>query len=121
MANVGDFDADGITGLAIQHVLTVKHDPLVVLPDDPGQRVQRAVASTARRTAGSTARGGFLWSGAASLALGLLIVFEWPGSSGWAIGTLVGAAVLFSGITRTVISATIHEEAHKLNEQVRAA
>lgn len=68
-----------------------------------------------------TARGGFLWSGAASLVLGLLIVFEWPGSSGWAIGTLVGAAVLFSGVTRTVISATIHEEAHELNARVRAA
>lgn len=68
-----------------------------------------------------TARGGFLWSGAASLALGLLIVFEWPANSGWAIGTLVGAAVLFSGVTRTVISATIQEEAHELNAWVRAA
>lgn len=70
--------------------------------------------------AGST-RGWFLVSGIASLALGLLILFGWPASSGWAIGTFVGVAVLFNGITRAAISRTIHRETRKLDRAVRAA
>jgi uncharacterized membrane protein HdeD (DUF308 family) len=36
--------------------------------------------------------------------LGFLILARWPASSIWAIGTLVGVAVLMRGITRSVLS-----------------
>ncbi len=54
--------------------------------------------------------GWFLVDSFVSLALGLMIVFEWPSSSQWAIGTLVGTGVLMNGITRTVVSAAIHHD-----------
>jgi uncharacterized membrane protein HdeD (DUF308 family) len=40
-----------------------------------------------------------------SFLLGLLILMEWPLSSVWAIGTLVGLAVLMSGIVKIVVAA----------------
>jgi uncharacterized membrane protein HdeD (DUF308 family) len=55
-------------------------------------------------------RGWFLFSVFASLVLGLLILFHWPSSSAWAIGTLVGAAVLVNGITRIAISSRVRRE-----------
>jgi uncharacterized membrane protein HdeD (DUF308 family) len=55
-------------------------------------------------------RGWFLFSALASLVLGLLILFHWPSSSAWAIGTLVGAAVLVNGITRIAISSRVRRE-----------
>ena len=51
--------------------------------------------------------GWFLFDAIASLLLGILIVAEWPSSSVWAIGTLVGVSVLMNGISRIVIAATI--------------
>jgi len=36
--------------------------------------------------------------------LGLMILAHWPSSSLWAIGTLVGVAILLRGITRTGVS-----------------
>lgn len=52
-------------------------------------------------------RGWLLLSSLASLVLGLLILFHWPGSSAWAIGTLVGTAVFINGITRIAISSAV--------------
>jgi uncharacterized membrane protein HdeD (DUF308 family) len=43
-----------------------------------------------------------------SLALGLMIVFHWPVSSAWVIGTMVGAGVSLAGISRIVVAATVH-------------
>jgi uncharacterized membrane protein HdeD (DUF308 family) len=37
-------------------------------------------------------------------AIGLLIGFNWPSSSGWAIGVLVGVNILFSGCVRLMMS-----------------
>jgi uncharacterized membrane protein HdeD (DUF308 family) len=51
--------------------------------------------------------GWFLLDAAASLLMGILILAEWPSSSVWAIGTLVGVAVLMSGITRIVLATKI--------------
>ena len=59
-------------------------------------------------------RGWFLLSALASLVLGLLILFHWPGSSAWAIGTLVGAAVVVNGITRIAISSSIRRATQPL-------
>ncbi len=55
-------------------------------------------------------RGWLLLSALASLVLGLLILFQWPGSSGWAIGTLVGVAVFINGTTRFAISSTLSRD-----------
>jgi uncharacterized membrane protein HdeD (DUF308 family) len=44
--------------------------------------------------------GWFLFDGIISLLLGALIFFHWPSSSFWALGTLVGISMLFSGIAR---------------------
>jgi uncharacterized membrane protein HdeD (DUF308 family) len=35
-----------------------------------------------------------------TIVLGIMIFMSWPVSSAWAIGTLVGISILFSGITR---------------------
>jgi uncharacterized membrane protein HdeD (DUF308 family) len=39
-----------------------------------------------------------------TLALALLIYLQWPSSSVWAIGTLVGVSMMISGITRVLLS-----------------
>ena len=56
-------------------------------------------------------RGGFLVNALFSLLLGVMILAQWPVSSVWAIGTMVGVAVLVNGITRTVISGQIRHDA----------
>ncbi|MGA8109260.1 MAG: DUF308 domain-containing protein [Acidobacteriaceae bacterium] len=42
----------------------------------------------------------YLVDGIVSLVLAALIFFHWPSSSVWAIGTLVGISILFSGFAR---------------------
>ena len=56
-------------------------------------------------------RGGFLVNAAFSLLLGVMILAQWPVSSVWAIGTMVGVAVLVNGVTRAVISGRIRHDA----------
>jgi uncharacterized membrane protein HdeD (DUF308 family) len=54
--------------------------------------------------------GGSSWilvDGIVTLLLGLMIYFEWPSSSNWAIGTLVGVSLIFSGITRLMLSLAV--------------
>ena len=48
--------------------------------------------------------------------LGLLILAHWPSSSLWAIGTLVGVAVLMRGITRIALSAGLRSVTKRLEE-----
>ena len=55
--------------------------------------------------------GWFLFDAAVSLALGVLILYQWPSSSVWAIGTLVGVAVLMGGIARIVVASKIRNRA----------
>lgn len=45
-----------------------------------------------------------LTDGIITLALGAMIWFQWPFDAPWLIGTLVGASVLFSGISRVMLS-----------------
>lgn len=66
-------------------------------------------------------RGWFLFSALASLGLGLLILFQWPNSSAWTIGTLVGTAVLVNGITRIAISRWVRRELRPLQSSASAA
>jgi uncharacterized membrane protein HdeD (DUF308 family) len=48
--------------------------------------------------------GWVLGDGIITLLLGLLIYLQWPSSSVWAIGTLVGLSMIISGITRVMLS-----------------
>jgi uncharacterized membrane protein HdeD (DUF308 family) len=65
--------------------------------------------------------GWFLFDAAASFALGVLIIVKWPASSLWAIGTLVGVAVLMGGISRIVVAAKIRSGASSVEHTLRAA
>jgi len=46
----------------------------------------------------------FLLDGIVTLLLGLMIYMQWPSSSAWAIGTLLGVSLIFSGVTRVMVS-----------------
>jgi uncharacterized membrane protein HdeD (DUF308 family) len=51
--------------------------------------------------------GGSSWvlvDGIITLLLGLMIYLQWPSSSAWAIGILVGASMIISGVTRVLLS-----------------
>jgi uncharacterized membrane protein HdeD (DUF308 family) len=50
-----------------------------------------------RRFPGS---GWFLFDAIVTIVLGIMIFMSWPVSSVWAVGTLIGISILFSGITR---------------------
>jgi uncharacterized membrane protein HdeD (DUF308 family) len=50
-----------------------------------------------------------LLDGIVSLLLGLMIYMQWPSSSGWAIGTLVGVSMIFSGVARVMMSLTVRK------------
>ena len=45
-----------------------------------------------------------LTNGIVTLLLGAMILFQWPFNAPWLIGTLVGASVLFTGISRVMLS-----------------
>ena len=51
--------------------------------------------------------GGSSWvlvDGIITVLLGLMIYMQWPSSSGWAIGILVGVSMIISGVTRVMLS-----------------
>ena len=51
--------------------------------------------------------GWVLFDGIVTLILGILIWAQWPSSSLWIIGTLVGISLIFSGISRFMLSLAI--------------
>jgi uncharacterized membrane protein HdeD (DUF308 family) len=51
--------------------------------------------------------GWVLVNGIITLILGILIWAQWPASALWVIGTLVGISLIFSGVSRLMLSATI--------------
>jgi uncharacterized membrane protein HdeD (DUF308 family) len=51
-----------------------------------------------------------------SVILGFLILAHWPASSIWAIGTLVGVAVLMRGVTRIALGAGLRRVIGKVEE-----
>jgi uncharacterized membrane protein HdeD (DUF308 family) len=51
--------------------------------------------------------GWLLFDGIVTLLLAAMIGSAWPISSAWAIGTLVGVSMFFSGITRLMLSAAV--------------
>jgi uncharacterized membrane protein HdeD (DUF308 family) len=62
--------------------------------------------------------GWYLADAIASLLLGVLIFVKWPNSSLWAIGTLVGVAVLIGGISRIMIAAKIRSGAGQVERYI---
>jgi uncharacterized membrane protein HdeD (DUF308 family) len=52
-----------------------------------------------------------LMDGIVTLLLGLLIYLQWPSSSSWAIGTLVGVSLIFSGVTRLMLAMAVRKAA----------
>jgi uncharacterized membrane protein HdeD (DUF308 family) len=71
-----------------------------------------------RRVQGSS---WFLMDGVITLALGLMIYLQWPSSSGWAIGTLVGVSMIISGFSRIMLSLTVRKVAAEATSSRLAA
>jgi uncharacterized membrane protein HdeD (DUF308 family) len=55
-----------------------------------------------------------LIDGIITLLLGLLIYMQWPSSSAWAIGTLVGVSMIISGVTRLMLSFAVRTTAERV-------
>jgi uncharacterized membrane protein HdeD (DUF308 family) len=53
--------------------------------------------------------GWILVDGIVTLLLGLMIYLQWPSSSNWAIGTLVGVSLIISGVTRLMLSLALRK------------
>jgi uncharacterized membrane protein HdeD (DUF308 family) len=56
--------------------------------------------------------GGSSWvliDGVITLLLGLMIYMQWPSSSAWAIGILVGVSMIISGVTRISLSLALRK------------
>jgi uncharacterized membrane protein HdeD (DUF308 family) len=56
----------------------------------------------------------FLLDGIVTLLLGLMIYLQWPSSSAWAIGTLVGVSLIISGVTRVMLSLAVRNVTEKV-------
>jgi uncharacterized membrane protein HdeD (DUF308 family) len=55
----------------------------------------------------SPGSGWLLFDGVVTLVLAVMIASTWPSSAAWVIGTLVGISMLFSGISRLVLSRAV--------------
>jgi uncharacterized membrane protein HdeD (DUF308 family) len=51
----------------------------------------------------------FLIDGIITVLLGLMIYLQWPSSSAWAIGTLVGVSMILSGVSRVMLSFAVRK------------
>jgi len=58
--------------------------------------------------------GWFLLDGIITILLGLMVYRQWPSSSAWAIGTLIGISLIVSGVTRVMLSLTVRNLSHKV-------
>lgn len=65
--------------------------------------------------------GWYLFNAAASLLMGMLILAGWPVSSFWAIGTLVGVAVLMHGISRVMLAGSMRRGIGIVDSDIRRA
>lgn len=62
-----------------------------------------------------------LIDGIITLLLGLMIYMQWPSSSIWAIGTLVGVSMIISGVTRVMLSLAVRKSADAVESSRLAA
>ena len=63
----------------------------------------------------------FLFDATISFLMAMLILTRWPSSSFWAIGTLVGVAVLMGGISRIMIASRIRSAIGSVEQPTRKA
>jgi uncharacterized membrane protein HdeD (DUF308 family) len=49
-----------------------------------------------------------------------MIYRQWPSSSAWAIGTLVGLSMIISGVTRVMLSLTARKVAYTISLKLAA-
>ena len=63
--------------------------------------------------------GWLIFDAAITAILGFLILAHWPSSAVWAMGTLVGAAVLVRGITRIALSTRLRKVAGQAEDITR--
>jgi len=63
--------------------------------------------------------GWFLADGIASGVAGGLILAKWPSSTSWAVGTLLGAAVIVTGCARIAFAARVNQGAKNVQKAVR--
>lgn len=63
----------------------------------------------------------FLVDGIVTLLLGAMIYMQWPSSAAWAIGTLVGVSLIFSGVARVMVSLTVRKAAESLSPPTKLA
>jgi uncharacterized membrane protein HdeD (DUF308 family) len=61
-----------------------------------------------------------LIDGIITLLLGLLIYIQWPSSSAWAIGTLVGVSMIMSGLTRIMLSSAVRKATDTMPSKLAA-
>lgn len=61
-----------------------------------------------------------LLDGIITLLLGGMIYAQWPSSSAWAIGTLVGVSMIMSGITRVMLSLAVRKSADTIASKIAA-
>jgi len=61
--------------------------------------------------------GWLLFNAVITAILGFLILAHWPASALWAIGTLVGVAILVLGITRIALSARLRHATESLGDR----
>ena len=61
-----------------------------------------------------------LIDGIITLLLGLMVYMQWPSSSAWAIGTLVGVSMIISGVTRVMLSLAVRKVADRISSKLAA-
>jgi uncharacterized membrane protein HdeD (DUF308 family) len=109
----------GITGIALTFAPLTGLEALTALLGTL-LLVQAGLATvTAFQTRPLDGWGWYLFDAIVSFALGMLILVKWPSSSVWAIGTLVGAAVLMGGISRTIVASKIRSGAGKVDGAIQ--
>ncbi|WP_375514077.1 HdeD family acid-resistance protein [uncultured Nostoc sp.] len=57
-----------------------------------------------------------LSDGIITLVLGAMIWFQWPFNAPWLIGTLVGVSIIFTGISRVMLSLNARSTSNPTNE-----
>jgi len=83
--------------------------------------VQGIVLAVLAFRADKGSRGWLVLDAVVTLILSFLILAHWPVSSIWAIGTLIGIAVIMRGITRIATSLAIRRAAGIVEERFRPA
>jgi len=62
-----------------------------------------------------------LIDGIITLLLGLMIYMQWPSSAAWAVGTLVGVSMIFSGVARVAMSSSVRRTTTEMTSTRSAA